>query len=191
MYIPCNRNIYNSCAIHQGKITVVIRAGIFAVGLMVISTGVVCGQDYPNKPMRVITAAAGGGGDFVARKVAQGISVPLRQPVVVDNRTALTAAEAVSKAPADGDTLIRVGGSFLIYLLLQKTPYAVADFAPISLISREVLVVAVHPSLPVKSIKDLIALAKARPGELNYASNSLGSSTHLVAELFKSMAGVN
>lgn len=168
-------------------------AGMLSVGLMMLGAGVVFGQDYPNKTIRIVTATAGGGSDFTARIIAQGISGPLGQPVVVDNRTVLLAGEHVSKAPPDGYTLTVMGGSSLILPLLQKkaTYDAVRDFAPISLLVRTVNLVAVHPSLPVKSVKELIALAKARPGALNYSSSTVGASSHLGAELFKSMAGVN
>ena len=151
------------------------------------------GQAYPNKPVRIVTAAAGGGSDFIAREISQGISGPLGQQIIVDNRgTGVLAAEVASKAPPDGYTLLVSGGSLWITPLFRKTPYdPVRDYSPISLIVREVNVLAVHPTLPAKSIKELIALAKARPGALNYSSNGVGSTTHLATELFKAMAGVN
>src|SRR4029077_16423430 len=102
------------------------------------------------------------------------------------------ANETVMKAPPDGYTLLVTGIAFWIAPLLQNASYdPVRDFLPISLLVTQPNVVVVHPSLPVKSVKELIALTKARPGELNYASNAIGGSTHLAAELFKSMAGVN
>ena len=166
---------------------------ILSVGLTILGAGTVSGQDFPNKPIRIVTAGAGGGSDFTARLIAQGISAPLGQPVLVDNRGGgIIQGEFLSKSPPDGYGLTVTGNSFWIGPLLQKTPYdVVKDFAPISLISREVMVIAVHPSLPVKSVKELIALAKARPGALNYSSATLGSPQHLGAELFKSLAGVN
>jgi len=165
---------------------------IFPVGLIVIGTGAVSGQDYPNKPIRILTSAAGGGSDFTARQIAQGISGPLGQPVIVDNRGGgIIAAEVVSKAPPDGYALTVQGAALWIVPFLQKAPYEVGDFSPIVQTERIVFIVAVHPSMPVKSVKELIALAKARAGELNYASVSIGGSTHLAVELFKSMAGIN
>jgi tripartite-type tricarboxylate transporter receptor subunit TctC len=158
---------------------------------MVLAAGMASAQDYPNKSIRIITTNIGGNSDFNARQVAQGISGPLGQPVIVDNRTAIQAAEAVSKAPPDGYALLVAGGALWLTPLMQKTPYDVSDFAPISLIEILANIVIVHPSLPVKSIKDLITLAKARPGELNYGSGNTGGSSHLGVELFKSMAGVN
>ena len=144
--------------------------GIFSFGVLGLAAGVVSGQDYPSKPIRIITLAAGGGSDFTARQISQGISGPLGQSVIVDNRTAVLASEAVSKAAPDGYTLLVGGASIWIFPLLQKAPYDVNDLSPISLISREVNILTVHPSLPVKSVKELIAMAKARPGQLNYAA---------------------
>ena len=165
-------------------------AAMLSVGLMALGTGVVRGQEYPSKTIRIITAAAGGGADFTARLIAQGLSASLGQPVVVDNRTGILASEAVSKAPPDGYTLLVIGSSVWIGPLMQKMPYDMNDIAPISLTDGTANLLAVHPSLPVKSVKELIALAKARPGELNYSSSPPGSPTHLAAELFNSMAGV-
>ena len=167
--------------------------GILSVGMMILGTASVSGQDYPNKPVRILAGSAGGGGDFVARIVAQGITGPLGQPVIVDNRgSGVLAAGIVAKAPPDGYSLLVSGGSFWINPLLQKAPYdPVKDFSPLSLLVREINVLVVHPSVAAKSIKELIALAKARPGALNYASIAVGSSQHLGTELFKSMAGVN
>jgi tripartite-type tricarboxylate transporter receptor subunit TctC len=167
---------------------------MLSVGMMVLGAGVVSGQEYPNKPIRIVTTAPGGGGDFVSRIIAEGISGPLGQPVIVDNRaTGLVASEFVSKAPPDGYTLTVAGGAFWILpLLLRKAPYdVVRDFSPISLLVREVNVVVVVPSLPVNSITELIALAKKKPGALNYASTGVGGTDNLATELFKSMAGVN
>jgi len=166
---------------------------MFPMGFMVLGAGMLSGQDYPNKPVRILGGAAGGGGDFVARQLAQGISGPLGQPVIVDNRsTAFLAAEVLSKSPPDGYALFIGGNAIWIGPLLQKMPYDVAnDFSPISQLVREVKVLVVHPSLPVRSVKELIALAKAKPGALNYGAVGIGSGSHIGTELFKSMAGVN
>ena len=163
---------------------------MFFVGVMAIGADVVFAQDYPGKPIRIITSGVGGNSDFDARQIAQEISGPLGQPVIVDNRTSMLAAELVAKAPPDGYNL-HVSSTLWIAPLLQKTPYEMSDFSPISMIETQANIVIVHPSLPVKSIKELIALAKARPGALNYGSGATGGSTHLGVELFKSMAGVN
>ena len=163
-----------------------------SVGLLLLGASVVSGQDYPIKPIRIVTAGAGGGVDFTARLIAQGISGPLGQQVIVENRTGIQASETVSKAAPDGYTLLVNGSSHWVRFLLAKMSYdPVKDFSPISLVSRDIYVLAVHPSLPVKTTKELIALAKARPGALNYAAGTPGGGTHLAGELFKSMAGVN
>ena len=164
--------------------------------LIVVMTGttLVSAQDYPVKPIRVYTSAPGGSSDFVARLVAQGISAPLGQQVIIENRTgATTGGDIVSKAPADGYTLIYWGSTlWTLPLLRQSVPYDIArDFAPVTMSILEPLLLVVHPSLPIKSPKELVALARTRPGDLNYASGGAGSSNHLAAELFKSMAGAN
>ena len=173
----------------MSKISVVAAS----LGLMILPTGIASGQDFPNKPIRVVVPAAGGGADFTARLVAQGISGPLGQAVIIDNRSSgMVQADYLFKSPPDGYSLTISGSTFWTAPLLQKLPYdAIADFSPVALLVREVRVVFVHTSMPVKSIKDLIALAKARPGQLNYGSSAIGGPAHLASELFKSMAGVN
>jgi tripartite-type tricarboxylate transporter receptor subunit TctC len=111
---------------------------------------------------------------------------------VVDNRpNGFIAAEVVAKSPPDGYTLLVTGGSLWILPLLRKTAYEMSEFAAVSLLEWSVNMVAVHPSLPVKNVKELIAFAKSKPGELNYASDAVGGRAHLATELFKTMAGVN
>ncbi len=148
---------------------------------------------YPSKPIRIVTSDAGGGNDFVARLIAQGLTASLGQQGVVDNRPAgVIPGEIVSKARPDGYTLLVYGNNLWIGQFLQHSPYdPVRDFAPISLIGRAPNVLVVHPSVAASSVKALLALAKAKPGELNYASGSIGSSSHLAAELFKHLGGVN
>jgi tripartite-type tricarboxylate transporter receptor subunit TctC len=155
--------------------------------------GAIHAQDYPNKTVRIVAGAAGGGGDFAARHVAQRLAPGLGQTVIVENRpSAVDSAETVAKAAADGYTLLVQGASLWTGGILQKFSYdVVRDFAPITMITREVFIVAVHPSLPVKSIKELVALAKTRPGQLDYASGTIGSPPHLGAELIKSLAGID
>jgi tripartite-type tricarboxylate transporter receptor subunit TctC len=164
-----------------------------SIGLMALSATTVLAQDYPSKPVRIVTGSVGGGNDQIARQIAQGIAGPLGQPVIVDNRgVGALPMEAVFKQPPDGYTMLLQGASLWLLPLLQKTSYdALRDFAPVTLISKDVNVLVVHPSLPVKSVKDLIALAKSRPGELNYGSTTAGAPQFLGLELFKSMAGVN
>jgi tripartite-type tricarboxylate transporter receptor subunit TctC len=174
-------------------LTTRLTVSIALVGIMILSAGLVSGQEYPNKPIRIVTDAAGGNTDLQARLIAQGISGPLGQPVIVDNRpSGVIPIEVVSKALPDGYILLVNSGTLWIEPLLRKTPYdPVRDFSPITLAAMSPLILVVHPSLPVKSVKDLIALAKAKPGELNYSSGPTGGPNHLAAELFKSMAGVN
>ena len=173
-----------------------LRVAILRISLPVAAciSCLASGQDFPaNRPIRIATSAAGGGGDFTARQVAQGISGPLGQAVVVDNRASgFLAAEIVALAPPDGHTLTVQGSTFWILPLLKKMPYdVIRDFAPITMLEQTTNVVAVHPSVPAKSIRELIDLAKAKPGALNYGASALGSTAHLAGELFKSMAGVN
>jgi len=163
-----------------------------AMLLGLLSSGMTWAQTYPVKPVRIVTVAPGSANDIVARLIAQEIRNGLGQPVVVDNRGTI-AAELVARAPADGYTLLLYGSAvWLSPFIRAKTPYdPVKDFAPITLVASSPNVVVVHPSLPVKSVRELIALARSRPGELNYAAGSLGAAPHLAAELFKSMAKLN
>jgi tripartite-type tricarboxylate transporter receptor subunit TctC len=149
---------------------------------------------YPTKPIRIVTSEIGGGLDFVARLVSQRLSDTLGQQVIVDNRpSGVFTGSIVSRASPDGYTLLFNGSSFWLLPFLQKNvPYdPVKDFAPITLATSSPLMLVVYPGLPVKSVQELIALAKAKPGELNYSSSSPGTPQHIAAELFKSMAGVN
>ena len=165
---------------------------MLSVFVTVIGAGAACGQDYPNRPIRIITSGAGGGNDFVSRILAQALAVNLGQQVVVDNRgSGVAPGLAVHQSAPDGYTLLVVSNNLWTAPLLQKVPYdPVRDFAPITLPTRAPYILVVHPSLPIKSIKELIALAKARPGELNYSSTSTGSASHIAAESFNYMAGV-
>ena len=165
---------------------------ISSAAAVMVGADIVSAQTFPSKPIRIVTSGAGGGSDFDARIIAQGISGPLGQPVIVDNRgSGAVAAEIVSRSPPDGHSLLINGSALWILPIMRKAPYELADFSPISLLEWSVNLVAVHPSLPVKSVKELIDLARAKPGLLNYASTTVGSRPHLSAELLKSMAGVN
>jgi tripartite-type tricarboxylate transporter receptor subunit TctC len=160
--------------------------------MAVLVPGFSLAQDYPGKAIRILTAQAGGGNDFVARILAPALSESVRQPVVIDNRSGIVSAESVARAAPDGYTVLLTGSSFWVSPLFQKMPYdPVREFAPVSQATRSPNILVVHPSLPVKSVKELIALAKARPGDLNYAASQIGSPAHLTAELFKSTARVD
>jgi tripartite-type tricarboxylate transporter receptor subunit TctC len=151
-------------------------------------------QSYPNKPVRLVTAGTGSAGDVAARIFAQGFGAALGQQVLVDNRSSgVIPVEVVAKAPADGYALLFYGNVIWLAPFLQDhVSYdPVRDFATITLVGTSPNVLVVHPSVPAKSVKELIALAKARPGQLNYGSGGSGSSSHLAGELFKAMAGVD
>ena len=167
-------------------------AGCVSTGLIILGAASACAQEFPNRPVRIVTSPPGGSNDFAARLIASGMAGGLGQPVVIDNRPTALTPPVVAKSAPDGYTLLVTGGSFMFGHLLQTLTYdPIKDFSPVSVVNLQPNVVVVHPSLQVKSVKDLIALAKARPGELNYASGAIASMNHLSAELFKSMAGVN
>ena len=167
---------------------------ISTIAMMTLGASAVSAQTYPNKPIRIMASEAGGGTDTVARMIARALTESFGQPVVVENRGGVTLSmELVSKANPDGYTLL-VGGSTLWTLpLLQKKPLwdPLKDFAPISLVAVTPSILAITPSSPIKSVKELIDLAKAKPGSFNYSASGIGSASHLGAELFKYMAGVN
>ena len=165
-------------------------AGVFLSGMCV--AGAALAQTWPAKPIRIVTVAPGSANDIVARLIAQELRPALGQTVIVDNRGTI-AAEIVARAPVDGYTLLLYGSAvWLSPFIRSNTPYdPVKDFAPITLVASSPNVLVVHPSLPVKSARELIALARSRPGDLNYAAGSLGAAPHLAAELFKSMAKLN
>ncbi len=151
-------------------------------------------QQYPSKTIRIVASEAGGSGDFVSRLIAQGLTGTFGQQVIVDNRGGgVIAGDVVAKAPPDGYTVLLYGNTlWLLPLMRKQMPYdPYRDFAPVTLAARAVNVLVVHPSLPVKSVKDLIALARARPGQLNFSTAAPGTVNHLAGELLKSMAKVN
>ncbi len=170
----------------------VMRTVVPALALLGMSA--VSAQDYPNKPVRILTGGVGGNADIISRLVAQGISGPLGQQVIVDNRASGAAlGGAAAKSPADGYTLLVTSSSLWLAPYLQdNVPFdPVSDFSPISLMVSSPNILVLHPSVPVKSVKELIALSKARPGVLNYASGADGATPHLAAELFNTLARVN
>jgi tripartite-type tricarboxylate transporter receptor subunit TctC len=174
-----------------------MRVGSVAVKVALIAliapcTGLVAGQNYPEKPIRVLTTTTGGPNDLASRLIADGVASSLGQRMIIENR-AIIGVEITAKAPPDGYTLLHYTNVLWLMPLFRDgvTWDPVTDFAPITLTMRQPGIVVVHPSLPARSIKDLIALAKARPGELNYASSSTGALNHVAAELFKAMAGIN
>jgi tripartite-type tricarboxylate transporter receptor subunit TctC len=152
---------------------------------------------YPERPIRILTPfSAGSVTDVIARAIASNLSEAWGQPVVVDNRAGaggVIAAEIVAKSPPDGYTLLigATGPTTINPNLLKNLPYdAARDFAPITLIAANNLLLAVAPTVPAKSVKELIALARAKPGQLRYGSPGIGSSPHLAGELFSALAHV-
>src|SRR3954463_11580046 len=170
-----------------------LRATVMGGAMAVMASAAWC-QSYPTKPGRMIAASSPGSAvDIVARIVAQKLGEHLGQQVVVDNRAGAggnLGAELAAKAPPDGYTLFMGTPAHAINTgLYRKLNYDLTrDFAPVSQVTSGQYVVIVHPSLPVRSIRELIALARAKPGELNYASAGSGNATHLAGELFASMA---
>ena len=166
---------------------------LLLAGTMVLGGGLASGQNYPYKPLRIVTSEPGGGTDFAARLIARRLSNPLGQQVIVENRGGgggALLADLVLKAQPDGYTLLYFTNALWLapYLRDHVSYDPVKSFSPIILVARSPSVLVVHPSVPAGSVKELIALAKARPGELNYGSGAVGL---LAAELLKAMAGIN
>jgi tripartite-type tricarboxylate transporter receptor subunit TctC len=153
-------------------------------------------QEYPSRPVRVVVPfAPGGPNDLIVRLVAPKLTESLGQPFLVENRAGAggnIGTDYVAKSAPDGYTLLSVGpGSLIINPLMGKVPYDTGrDFTPITLMARAPNALVVHPSLPARTVAELIALARARPGEINYGSGGSGSTPHLAAALFAAMAGV-
>jgi tripartite-type tricarboxylate transporter receptor subunit TctC len=170
----------------------IVRAGCVAAA--VVAGGTAAAQPYPSKPIRLIVAwGPGGAPDIFARIVGEKLSLQTGQPVIVDNRPGATGnvgAEIVARAPPDGYTIFNATLSLAIspgfYRNLPFDP--VASFAPVTMLASVPLILAVHPGLPAKSVPDLIALARSRPGSLNYASVGSGSPAHVAGELIQSIA---
>ena len=155
-------------------------------------------QAYPSKPIRfVVPFAPGGTTDILARLIAQRLSEPLRQPVLIDNRPGANGSlgsELVAKSPPDGHTIIMgyLGSLAINPNLYTKLPYdPVRDFAPVTLAASTTQAIAAHPSLPAKSVQELIALARSRPGHVTYASAGIGAPSHLAGALFTIMAKID
>lgn len=165
-------------------------------GAILTDAGMASAQNYPDKPIRIVTTDSGNINDFFARAIGQGLAARMGQQVIVENRggaNGLNVINRVSTAQPDGYTLMVLGTNVWLYPLLDdKAPWdPFRDFSPVSIIGRNSAMIVVSASLPVKTVKELIALAKARPGTLNYASTDDGAPSHLAAELFNSMAGVD
>lgn len=170
------------------------RVGV-ALLCAVASTAAVA-QAWPARTIRIVVPTAPGGGpDVVARYLAPRLTEVLGQQVVIDNRAganAMIGAEVVARAPADGYTwLFGTGQNTVNPSVMKKVPHdIVEDFVPVSLVYQSTYLLVVHPTVPAKSVKDLVAVARAQPDRLNYGSGGIGSAAHLSAEMFKMMTGV-
>ena len=164
--------------------------------LVAVAAGAAAQAGYPSRPVRVIVpSSAAGGTDIVARIIAPRLSERLGQQIVIDNRPGagtMIGIELAAKSPPDGYTLLMGLSTLAINSALHtKVPYdPVRDFAPITQAVSSASIIVVHPSVPVKTLKELIAFARARPGQLNYASAGTGTYPHMTMELFLSMAGL-
>ena len=166
---------------------------LLSIFVLFLAGGVVSAQSYPVKPVRMVTTLPGGGNDFAARLIAPALSAALGQTVFVENRpSGVVVVDTVAKAPPDGYTVLLYSDGLWLLPLMQKVPYdPVKDFSPVTLVGATPHVLVVHPSLPAKSVQELIALAKARPGQLNFGASDPSGAPNLAAELFKFMTGVN
>ena len=169
----------------------------FAAACLAAAAGAASAQSYPSQPIRLIVPfAAGGGSDILARLIADPLSKSLGQPVVVENRSgagATIGADLVAKSAPVGYTWLftTAGPQITNPYLMDTLPYdPFKDFAPVAMLAKSVNVLAVTPSLPAKTVRELIDHAKANPGKLNYSSSGIGASSHLAGELFRQMAGV-
>jgi tripartite-type tricarboxylate transporter receptor subunit TctC len=164
---------------------------------LLCSTTTALAQQYPVRPIRIIVPQSPGAStDLTARLVAQGLNEAFKQPVIVDNRpgsSGIAGAELVARAAPDGYTLMVVASSFSINAALgRKLPYdSIRDFTTVAQLSKFPNLLAAHPSTPVKTLQDVIALARAKPGQISYASAGLATGTHMTAELLKFMTGID
>ncbi len=170
-------------------------AGFFFVGVLCLVSRDLPAQQYPIKPVRIVTAEPGGGNELAARLIAHGLTPVFGQQVIVESRGGASGAistQTVSKSAPDGYTLLLYSSSLWVLPLMKDVPWdPIRDFAPIILAASAPNILVVHPSLPVKSVKELIVFTRARPGKLDYATGASGAAAHLSAELFKSMARVD
>ena len=171
------------------------RLWLLMVFLMGVSAPVLA-QEYPSKPIRwIIPYPTGGTSDFLARLIGQKLTEAWKQPVLIDNRTGANGnigTDAAAKAPPDGYTMLLVASTFTMNpAVYPNLPFDTEkDFAPVTTILWQPYLLSVHPSLPVASVKQLVALTRARPGALDYGSGGVGNATHIAAERFATMAGV-
>ena len=179
----------NSIFKRKNRYRTIVLAGVIAAGL----AAQVLAQPYPSRPVRIISPfAPGGGNDALCRILSQRLGENLKQQVIVENRAGangIVGTEVAARSAPDGYTIVLIPSGHAVNVsLYRKLPFdALRDFSPITLVGSSPLVLAVHPSLPVKNVKDLIALAKARPGQLTYVSAGIGASGHLGGALFETL----
>ena len=173
-----------------------LRRCAVAAAITCVSAGITYAQPYPSKPVRIVVPfAPGGGTDVIARYLAAGMTESLKRQVIVDNRAganAIVGTEIVARAPADGYTLLFVSSPHSVNpSMYAKLPYdTLRDFAPVAMVASSPYFLVIHPSLPVRNVKELVALARKQPDQILYGSGGSGSSAHLTAELINQMAGV-
>lgn len=189
MLRECRRALLVICGMVAG-------GGLVPVDALAQTPSTGSGHAYPARQVRFLVGfAAGGASDITARMLAPKMAESLRLPVIVENRAGsggLIATEAVARSPADGSTLLLMPAADAVQPAIRsKLPYNLErDFAPVSRVVTGPWLVVVHPSVPARNVKELVALARAHPGKLNYASSGIGSSAHLSAEVFNSIAKV-
>lgn len=170
-------------------------AGAALAGMLVVAGSAALAQAYPSRPIRIISIfPPGGGNDILCRAVAQKLTENLKQQVFVENRAGangIIGTEVAARSAPDGYTITLIpSGHAVNATLYRKLPYdSIKDFTPITLAGTSPLVVALHPLIPVKSVKELVALARVRPGQISYGTAGVGSSGHLAGALFESMTG--
>src|SRR3989442_4494827 len=181
----------------MGRTIMFVKRTLMTIAAAIAAVTLAHAQGYPARVVKIVSPfAPGGPGDLLPRAIAAGLSPLLGQPVIVENRpgaTTVIAMQAVAKAPPDGYTLIFASVTSLAINVsaYKNLPYdPVKDFAPVALCFTTPLYLVVHPSVPAKTVQELIALAKSHPGQLTFGSGGNGSSNHLAGEPFKSMAGV-
>ena len=170
------------------RISTITGACLMLVGVLSAN-----GQSYPSRPVRILTAETGGGSDISSRILAHALTPRLGQQVIVENRVGgVIVCEIASKATPDGHTLLVYSNAlWLLPFMRDSTPYAVNDFTPVSMLVTAPALLVVHPGVPAHNVQELLAIARAKPGMLNYASGPLGATPHLAGELFKAMSGVD
>jgi tripartite-type tricarboxylate transporter receptor subunit TctC len=196
LFRVCGELHCKQCLKVEDLVSRLIRAVILAI-LVAVPQSVLAAAAYPSRPIRIVVPSSPGGGlDFLSRTVAQQLTAAWGQSVVVDNRAGAGGTigpELVARAAPDGYTLLIVSATFAVNAnVYPKLPYdSVKDFAPIILATTQPQVLVVHFSVPAHSVNDLVALAKAKPGQLNYSSPGAGTLSQLAFELFRSVAGID